>query len=74
MSGTVFVQFEVGMFGVVQNVNVVRGVDPRLDEMALRAVRSLPVFEPARLDGERVSITYTMPVKFVLREAVGPSE
>lgn len=74
VSGTVFVQFEVGMFGVVQNVNVVRGVDPRLDEMALRAVRSLPVFEPARLDGERVSITYTMPVKFVLREAVGPSE
>ena len=52
IQGTVFVYFVVGKDGKVQDGRVLRPVDPRLDEEALRVVSSLPDFEP---DANRAS-------------------
>jgi len=67
IQGTVFVYFVVGKDGKVRDGRVLRPVDPRLDEEALRVVSSLPDFEPGRQQGKPVSVQYTIPVKFIIR-------
>ena len=67
IQGTVFVYFVVGKDGKVRDSRVIRPVDPRLDEEALRVVSSLPAFEPGRQQGKPVSVQYTIPVKFMIR-------
>ena len=67
IQGTVFVYFVVGKDGKVKDGRVLRPVDPRLDEEALRVVSSLPDFEPGRQQGKPVSVQYTIPVKFIIR-------
>lgn len=68
LSGTVFVQFDIGTYGLVQNVRTLRGLDARLDAAACDAVRGLPVFEPARVEGKLTKVTYTVPVRFVVKD------
>ena len=65
VQGTVFVYFIVGKNGEVRDVKVLREVDPRLDEEAVRVVESLPVFEPGQQRGNPVSVQFTIPVKFI---------
>lgn len=67
IQGTVFVYFEVGKTGAVQNVRVLRQVDSRLDKEAMRVVSSLPKFQPGEQRGKKVTIQYTIPVKFIIR-------
>ena len=67
IQGTVFVYFVVGRDGEVKDVRVLREVEPRLDEEALRVVKTLPTFEPALQRGKIVSVQYTIPVKFIIR-------
>lgn len=67
IQGTVYVYFEVSKDGKVEKASVRRGVDKRLDEEALRAVNTLPRFEPGKQDGRPVRVQYTIPVKFIIR-------
>lgn len=67
IQGTVFVYFVVGKDGKVRDCKVLRPVDPRLDEEALRVVQSFPDFEPGRQQGKPVSVQYTTAVKFINR-------
>ncbi len=67
IQGTVYVYFEVNKEGKVEKAVVRRGVDRRLDEEALRAVNTLPRFEPGRQQGRPVRVQYTIPVKFIIR-------
>ena len=38
-----------------------------LKEEAIRVIRNMPYWTPGRLDGELVSISYVVPIKFILR-------
>lgn len=67
IQGTVFVYFVVGKDGYVRSVKVLREVDKRLDQEAIRVVKSLPRFEPGLQRGEPISVQYTIPVKFIIR-------
>lgn len=67
IQGTVFVYFVVDKSGGVKDAKVLRPVDPRLDEEALRVIRSLPDFEPGEQRGKPVPVQYTIPVKFIIR-------
>ena len=67
IQGTVFVYFVVGKDGKVRDAKVLRGVDSRLDDEAVRVVKSLPAFEPGQQRGKPVSVQYTIPVKFTFR-------
>ena len=66
--GTVNVNFIIEKDGTVSHVRVVRGVDPRLDEAAVKVVSVSPKWRPARLRGEKVRSTMTVPVEFRLRK------
>ena len=66
VQGRVTLQFTVNADGSVSNVQVLRGVDPSLDREAVRVVSNSPKWEPGRLEGVPVNVTYTFPVIFQL--------
>ena len=66
VQGRVIVKFVVKRTGEVGTVTVVRSVDKDLDEEAVRVVKSLPKFTPGRMNGQAVSVWYTLPVIFNL--------
>ncbi len=73
IQGRVVVQFVVKNDGSIGPVRVIRHNDPLLDEEAVRVVKSLPSFIPGELNGEPVSVWYTLPVSFKLKDDV-PAE
>lgn len=67
ISGKVFVNFVVNKNGEVVDAKVVRGVDPSLDQEALRVVRSSPKWTPGKQRGKPVKVQFTFPIVFVLQ-------
>ncbi|MEN9524407.1 MAG: hypothetical protein RL536_476 [Candidatus Parcubacteria bacterium] len=68
IQGKVYVQFVVEENGAVSDVKVVRGVSgsKNLEEEAVRVVRNLKRFAPARRNGKPERITMTIPINFHL--------
>lgn len=64
VQGRVFVQFVVNRDGSIQDVKVTRGVDPILDEEAIRVVKKMPKWVPAEQRGKTVRSRFTLPVMF----------
>lgn len=54
VSGRVIVQFVIMEDGTLDQAKVVRGVDPLLDEEALRVVKLMPKWKPGMDRGEAV--------------------
>ena len=69
ISGTVFVNFVIGQDGKVKDIKVLRGVPggKMLDEEAIRVIKKLPPFNPGKQRGKPVSVSYNLPVRFILR-------
>ena len=64
LKGKVFVSFVVSETGDIENVKVVRGIDPLLDNEAIRVVQSIPketLPKPVQ-HGKPVKMTYTIAV------------
>ena len=67
ISGRVTLQFTVEADGTVADVKVLRGVNPLLDEEAIRVVSSSPQWTPGYQEGSPVRVTYTFPIIFKLQ-------
>lgn len=67
IQGRVTCQFVVGRNGEIEDVRVVRGVDPSLDKEAIRVIKSMPKWIPGRQGGNAVKVRYTLPVQFRLQ-------
>ena len=67
MQGRVLVQFTIGTDGAVSDVKLLRGVCEELDAEALRIISSSPKWEPGKLDGKPVPVSYTFPIVFKLK-------
>jgi protein TonB len=67
ISGTVYVSFVVNRRGEVSNINIVRGVDPSLDEAVISALKTAPKWEPGKQRGKPVNVSFSIPVKFILQ-------
>ncbi len=65
-SGRVYVQFVVKYDGSVDDVTVVRGISEKLNEEAIRVVQSSPNWQPGKLKGKAVNVSYSFPVVFSL--------
>jgi TonB family protein len=74
ITGRVIVRFCVNETGAVEQVKVIRGVDPALDTEAARVVTSLPAFIPGEQGGVPVPVWYMVPVNFALNESILPGE
>lgn len=64
LEGKVFINFIVSKTGEVQNVKVAKGIDPLLDNEAIRVVQSMPKWKPATQRGKPVVASFTVPVSF----------
>ena len=72
LSGKVFVQFVINKEGDVVNIKIARGVDPILDNEAIRVIQNMPKWKPGeqskRIDGEKVwvpkNVSWTVPIEF----------
>jgi TonB family protein len=64
--GRVFLNFIISERGRIENVRLLKGVDPSLDAEAVRMVRSMPKWKPGRIGGQAVSCRYYFPVQFSL--------
>jgi len=62
--GRVVVSFLVDKTGRVAEVKVLRSIHELLDREVVRVCESLPMFEPARKDGEAIDFWYTLPISF----------
>ena len=67
IKGRVFVRFVVGRDGKVKNIEILRGVDPSLDQEAIRVIKNLPAFAPGKQRGVPVQVTYSTAINFVLQ-------
>ncbi|HBX52186.1 MAG: hypothetical protein A2275_00960 [Bacteroidetes bacterium RIFOXYA12_FULL_35_11] len=66
IQGKVYIYFVVNKKGKVEDVRLERGVDPLLDNEALRVIKLLPDFAPGKMGGHPVKISLIVPIKFTL--------
>lgn len=70
IEGRVFVKFIVKRDSSTCNHEIVRGVNPDLDQAALQTVKKLGRWEPARNNGKPVNSYFTLPITFRLKDVV----
>ncbi|MGD9931102.1 MAG: energy transducer TonB [Mangrovibacterium sp.] len=66
IAGKVLVSFVVDEAGKVIQIKIEKGVDPLLDQEALRVVGLMPAWKPGRENGEVVKVRFNLPVNFAL--------
>ena len=62
--GRVNVVFIVNEDGSLSDVKVIRSIIPELDKEAIRVVKSMPKWNPAKQNGKAVKMKYVVPVNF----------
>ena len=67
IQGKVIVRFMIKANGSVSEVSVLKGVSPSLDEESIRVVKTLPKFNPGKLNGKTVPVWYMIPISFTLK-------
>ncbi len=67
VQGKVILRFCVTYKGTVDQVSVVRSVDPSLDEEAVRVIKLLPLWKPGKQGGKPVNVWYSVPISFQLK-------
>jgi len=68
IQGRVVVKFTIDKKGEVRDVKVVKGVDEELDAAAVKVVAASPKWKPAKMNGQKVDCTMTIPVIFKLKK------
>ncbi|SEG07380.1 energy transducer TonB [Algoriphagus boritolerans] len=66
IEGTVFLRFVINTDGSIQDVEVVRSVDPLLDEAAVTVIQNSPKWKAALHHARPVRSRMTIPIKFKL--------
>lgn len=67
IEGRVYVTFVVGPDGSIRDVKVLRGIGGGCDEEAMRVVKMMPPFKPAKQNGRPVNVQFNMPIVFSLK-------
>jgi TonB family protein len=62
--GKVYVNFVVDELGDVTNVKIIKGASWILEDEALRVIKLMPKWEPGRMEGKAVKVSYTVPINF----------
>ena len=73
IQGQILVSFIVKSTGEISNISVIEKTDPALDKEAVRVIKSMPKWIPAKLNGNNVDASYAIPIIFKLSgsKAVG---
>lgn len=66
VAGRVFTSCVINTDGKVENIKVIRSVNPDLDAEAIRLISSMPTWKPGRRNGQLTKVSYTFPINFQL--------
>lgn len=66
-NGTVIIQFVIKKDGSVANAKVLRSLNKKCDEAALKVIMEMPKWIPGKQDGKPVDVKFTIPVSFMLK-------
>jgi protein TonB len=66
IQGTVYLKFVVEKDGRISNVQVLRGIGGGCDDEAVRVLKAMPRWKPAKQRGRPVRVWFNMPIKFTL--------
>jgi protein TonB len=66
IQGKVYITFVVESDGTISTVKVAKGVDPLIDDEAVKAVKSSPKWSPGKLKGMSVRVSYLIMLDFQL--------
>ena len=64
--GKVVCRFVINIDGSVSDIEVLRSLDPILDKVAIKTIKTLPKFIPAKQNGKPVRSYYVIPIAFKL--------
>ncbi|MCK9168005.1 MAG: M56 family metallopeptidase [Bacteroidales bacterium] len=67
VQGTVYITFIIEKDGSITHTDILRGIDPLLDEEALRVIHLMPAWIPGELKGNKVRVRFTIPIQFKLK-------
>jgi protein TonB len=67
IQGRVILKFCVTYKGGVDQVQILKSVDPALDQEAIRVIKMLPAWKPGKQGGKPVNVWYNVPVTFQLK-------
>jgi len=67
IQGTVILRFVVSPTGDIKDVELIRGVDPLLDNEAIKVISGMPRWKPGKQDGRPVPVYFTIPVVFRIK-------
>jgi periplasmic protein TonB len=65
--GSAVVSFVVNTNGGIEKASVVKGIDPDLDQEAIRLVKTMPRWQPAYSKGKPIASMLIMPVNFTIK-------
>jgi TonB family protein len=63
--GRVFVNFIVEKDGSISGVKILRGIGHGCDEETVRVVRAMPKWVPGEQRGQKVRVSFNLPIKFI---------
>lgn len=64
IEGLVMIRFVVDSEGKVKNPEVIRSLNPIMDQEALRVISLMPDWIPAEYKGKKVAMYYNLPIRF----------
>jgi periplasmic protein TonB len=68
IEGRVTLRFVVSTDGTVRRVEILKGVDPLLNEEAARVISILPKWKPGKNNGTPAAVWFSVPVNFTLKK------
>jgi Ca-activated chloride channel homolog len=64
ISGMVIVSFTIDTDGSIKDIKILRGLDPLLNQEAIRVIKLLPKWKPGMQNGKPVKSSYILPINF----------
>ena len=64
----IFTQFKINEKGYVEDIKVRSSTHPDLEEEAIRVIKLLPQFKPAKQRDKNIASVYTLPIVFVIED------
>lgn len=73
IEGRILCSFIVGSDGSISNIEVVQGLNPQLDNEAVRVLSLMPRWTPGEKDGQKVNVKCLLPIDFTIDEEPIPA-
>ncbi|MEY4904678.1 MAG: hypothetical protein RLZZ292_2493 [Bacteroidota bacterium] len=67
VSGRIIVEFIVEKDGTLSNIKIRKKLEQLCDEEAIRLVKNMPKWQPAKQKGVPVRVSYLLPINFSLQ-------